>query len=176
MTKRRWFASLLGLSVALGVSSGSAQAQNQFALVIGKPFKAAAPADFYLEGVAIPLAQRHATMLRTPRGARMLVSLLDVSGFTSEISQKYVGMIITEGDLFVCGQKLTVGGYGFGWQRPGRNAEGPGALSFYNQAGEKLGECATPRDATLDQPKPLQVLVRGDTATLYYGRYGAEMK
>jgi hypothetical protein len=122
-------------------------------------------------------AKRNATMLRTPGGARALFSLLDTSGYASEIANKYAGMIITEGDISVCDQKLTVGSYAFGWQRPARGAEGAGKLIFYNQAGAKLGECSTPRDAALEQPKPLQVIVKGATAaTLYYGRFSAELK
>jgi hypothetical protein len=86
-------------------------------------------------------------------------------------------MIITEGDLLICGQKVGVGSYGFGWERPARGEEGPDTFKLYNQAGAKLMECTTPRDAELKQPKPLQVIVNQDgTARLYYGRYGVELR
>ena len=177
MTKLRWFAFLLALTVLLGVSPENALAQGQFSLIIGKAFDAALPAHFYLEGNAIPTAKRNATMVRTPSGARAVFSLLDTTGYATDVASKYAGMIITEGDLSVCGQKLTVGSYGFGWERSARGTDQPGKLMFYNQAGAKLGECPTPRDAALQQPKPLQVIVKQNgTAALYYGRLSAEMK
>ena len=178
MTKYRWFALALALAFSLGLWSESAFAQQgQYSLIIGKPFESALPKDFYLEGNAIPTAKRNATMVRTPGGARAIFSLLDTTGYASDIASKYVGMIITEGDISVCGNKLGVGSYGFGWERPSRGAEGPGKLIVYNQAGAKLSECATPRDAALKQPQPLQIVVKQDgTAMLYHGRYSAELK
>jgi hypothetical protein len=80
-------------------------------------------------------------------------------------------MLITEGDLSICGQKITVGSYGFGWVESPRGVDQPGKFSLYDQAGGKLAECATPRDADLKGPRPLQVVVKADgTASLYHGR------
>jgi hypothetical protein len=157
--------------ILLVLTAGSAIAQNQFQLVTGKAFDSALPKDFYLEGNAIPTAKRNAAMATSPSGARVVFSLLDTTGYASNIIEKYIGMIITEGDLTICGQKVTVGSYGFGWVPSPRGEDKPGTFSLYNQAGAKLAECSTPRDANVKVPRPLQVVVNADgTAALYHGR------
>jgi hypothetical protein len=163
--------SLRIIAILLSMAAASAIAQNQFQLVTGKAFDSALPKDFYLEGNAIPTAKRNAAMVTSPSGARAVFSLLDTTGYSSNIVEKYIGMIITEGDLSICGQKVTVGSYGFGWAQSPRGEDKPGTFSLYNQAGAKLAECSTPRDADLKIPRPLQVVVKTDgTATLYHGR------
>ncbi|MGA2183562.1 MAG: hypothetical protein ABSH47_11080 [Bryobacteraceae bacterium] len=177
MTSLRLFTPLATAAILLGLTAGNAVAQHQFELVTGKAFDSALPKDFYLEGNAIPTAKRNAVMVHTPSGARALFSLLDTTGYASNIIEKYVGMIITEGDVSICGQKVTVGSYGFGWVESPGGTDQPGKFSLYDQAGGKLAECATPRDAALKSPRPLQVVVKKDgTAILYHGRNSVELK
>jgi len=177
MRNVRLFMPWIAAAILLGLWSGTAFAQGQFQLVTGKAFDSALPKDFYLEGNAIPTAKRNATLVLLPSGARALFSLIDTTGYASDVAAKFVGMIITEGDLSICGQKVAVGSYGFGWERPARGEEGPGTFKLYNQAGAKLIECTAPRDAKLKQPRPLQVIVMlNGTARLYYGRHGVELR
>lgn len=164
------------LSILLVLAAVALLGQHPFEIVTGKAFDSALPKDFYLEGNAIPTAKRNAVMVRLPSGQRALFSLIDTSGYSADIIAKYIGMIITEGDISICGQKVGVGSYGFGWSRPGTGVDGPGKFSLYNQAGTKVTECATPRDATLKQPRPLQIVVSDATAKLYYGRHYIELK
>jgi len=177
MTKLRLLVMLAAVAALLGPWCASAFAQGQFELVVGKAFDSALPKDFYLEGNAIPTAKRNAAMVKLPGGARALFSLLDTSGYASDIVAKYVGMIITEGEVSICGHKVGIGSYGFGWARPPRGEEGPGKFTLYNQAGAKQFECTTPRDAALKTPRPLEVVGKQDgKAMLYNGRLGVELK
>ena len=105
------------VTVVSGALCQSAVAQK-FEVVTGKAFDSAMPKDFYLEGNAIPTEKRNAVLVKTPAGARALFALIDTSGYAASITAKYVGMIITEGDLTLCGHKVTVGSYGFGWVFP----------------------------------------------------------
>jgi len=152
-------------------------AQKGFEIVTGKAFDSAIPKDFYLEGNAIPVQKRNAVLVQTPSGARTIFALIDTTGYSANIQTKYVGMIIAEGDVSVCGHKIGVGSYGFGWVRPDQGVDQPGKLSLYNQAGAAVAECTTPRDPKLTQPRPLQVTA-GQTgpARLYYGRHYAELR
>lgn len=177
MTKLGVCLALTTAAALVGPGANRAVAQHQFEVVTGKPFDSALPKDFYLEGSAIPTAKRNATLVHLPSGARALFSLIDTAGYSADIIAKYIGMIITEGDVTVCGQKVSVGSYGFGWARPGTGVDEPGKFSLYNQAGAKVTECATPRDGNLKQPRPLQLVVgTGGTAKLYYGRHYLELK
>lgn len=148
-----------------------ALAQKRFDVVTGKAFDSAVPKDVYLEGNAIPTEKRNAALVKTPAGARALFALIDTTGYSANIVAKYVGMVIVEGDLALCGHKVTVGSYGFGWALPATGVDAPGKFSLYNQAGSPLGECATERHGDLKMPRPLQVIVAADgSARLYHGK------
>jgi hypothetical protein len=177
MTGIRWFVYLAAATAGVGALSPAAFGQPAFEVVTGKAFDSAVPKDFYLEGNAIPTQKRNAALVKTPAGARAVFSLIDTTGYSQDIITKYVGMIITESDLTICGQKVGTGSYGFGWTRPGTGVDAPGKFSLYNQAGSGVAECATPRDAALKQPRPLQVIVGQDgSARLYYGRHYLEVR
>ncbi len=159
------------------ITAATLVGQHQFEVVTGKAFDSAVPKDFYLEGNAIPTTKRNAILVHLPSGERALFSLIETSGYSADIVAKYVGMIITEGEVSLCGHKVSVGSYGFGWARPGTGVDEPGKFSLYNQAGAKLLECDTPRDANLKQPRPLQVVVgTAAPARLYYGKHYVELK
>lgn len=152
-------------------------AQGAFAIETGKAFDSALPKDFYLEGNAIPTQKRNAALVKTPAGARALFALIDTTGYSSQIQQKYAGMLITEGSLSVGGHKLGVGSYGFGYTKPAATSSEDARFFVYNQAGEKVSECAAKKDTELAKPKPLQVVTAmGPTARLYFGRYWVELK
>ena len=86
----------------------------------------------------------------------MVFGLLDTSGYSAEIQQKYAGMMIVERKVTVGGAAVGTGAYGFGLQKP-TPAEGPGKLMVYDVGGAKVGETAAQYDAALAQPVPLQV-------------------
>jgi len=163
---------LAAVAVVSGAGCQSALAQNRFQIVTGKDFDSAVPTNFYLEGNAIPTEKRNAILVKTPAGARALFALIDTSGYAASITAKYVGMIITEGDLTLCGHKVTVGSYGFGWVLPATGVDAPGKFSLYNQAGAPVADCTAARQADLKQPRPLQVIVAADgSARLYHGKH-----
>ncbi len=171
--KRLRFASRIVLAAVLAViGSGLASAQGTFQFVTGKEFDSAMPKDFYLEGNAIPTEKRNALLLKTPAGTRALFALIDTAGYSSEVKKKYIGMLISEGDLSICGRAMGVGSFGFGLEKPSPASTESGKFFVYDQAGAKVAECAAEKDAEVKQPRPLQVLPGKDkTARLYLGRY-----
>jgi len=166
------------LSMTLGLLAGSlvpARAQGVFEAVNeGKAFDNAVPKDFYLEGNAIPTEKRNAVLLKTPGGKRVVVALIDTTGYSSQIQQKYIGMVIAEGTLSVCGQKVTVGSYGFGLDKPAPPSDADATFHLYNQAGRKLFDCAAKKDTTATQAQPLQVTTSGG-AKLVLGKYWLDL-
>jgi len=150
----------------------SALAQKGFELVTGKAFDSGMPKDFYVEGNAIPTEKRNAAMVKTPAGARALFALIDTTGYAASVQTKYVGMIITEGEVTLCGHKIGVGSYGFGWVLPQTGVDAPGKFSLYDQAGAPVTECTAERQGDLKMPRPLQVIVAKDgSARLYHGKH-----
>jgi hypothetical protein len=168
------YVGLMMVLLALGAQKGAAQ--GQFELVMGKDFEGAVPKDFYLEGNAIPTERRNTVLLKTPSGSRVLVGLIDTTGYTSQIQKKYIGMLITEGELSINGQRVGVGSYGVGLEKPAAGSSGDGKLMVYNQAGTQVAECPARKDADLRQPRPLQVVLEQDGARLYIERYWVEMR
>ena len=165
--------------LALGMTGlpGTLRAQRGFELVSGKPFDSAMVKDFYLEGNAIPTEKRNAALVKTPAGARVIFALIDTTGYSSQIQQKYEGMIISEGNLTICGHKVGVGSFGFGHTKPAATSNEDMKFYLYDQAGAKLAECAGKKDTAMAQPKPLQVVIAtGQPAKLYLGRYAFELK
>ncbi len=163
--------------VVLAGSPGGARPQGNFEVVTGKAFDSAMPKDFYLEGNAIPTEKRNAVLLKNPGGGRGLFALIDTSGYSSQIRQKYIGMLISEGRLSICGKAVSVGSYGFGLEKPSEPGDRDGKFFLFDQSGEKVAECAVKKDTQLQQPKPLQVVVgKAGSASLYLGRYKLELQ
>jgi hypothetical protein len=169
---------ILALTVlAIAALPALLHAQGAFEVVTGKAFDSALPKDFYLEGNAIPTQKRNAALVKTPAGARVVLALIDTTGYSSQLQQKYEGMLITEGSLSVGGHKMGVGSYGFGYTKLAATSDEDATLFLYNQAGEKVAECTAKKDVKIAQPKPLQVVVaKGEPARLYFGRYWVELK
>ncbi|RPJ60981.1 MAG: hypothetical protein EHM23_08615 [Acidobacteria bacterium] len=150
-----------------------------FQVLTGKPFDQSLVTNFYLEGQAIPAQKRNATLIKTPSGARVLIALLDTSGYGADITQKYNGLLITEGTLNIGGKALQPGSYGFGLTPLAAGGPPTGSKIFrlYNQAGAKLLETKAARDEVLSRAKPLQVVTKpGKPARLYVGRDWVELQ
>ena len=164
------FAALaLGLAV---LPSSFGRAQAGFQRITGTAFDGAVPRDFVLEAYSIPVEKRNASLVRTPSGSRVFFALLDTSGYSSQVQQKYIGMLIAEGKVEICGHPFDTGSYGFGLTKPVPAGPGPAEFRFYNQAGLLLASCPATRDEKLKQPRPLQALWSAEiTARLYVGRY-----
>lgn len=161
----------------LAIWPNAARAQGGFEPVSGDAFNRAVPTDFYVVGEHIPVEKRNAAVLKNAQGAQVVLGLIDTSGYSSQIQEKYTGMLITETKLSVCGNVLGVGSYPFGLERPPANSSADAKLRIYNQAGEKLGECAAKKDDSIKQPRPLAVTPAKDgPAKLYLGKYVIEIK
>jgi hypothetical protein len=168
----RHILSVVSFLLAASVMAG----QGGFALITGKTFDSAMVRDFYLEGNSIPVEKRNAALIRTPLGARVEFALLDTSGYSSQVQEKYSGMVISEGDISIGGAKLGVGSFGFGIKTPHPPDGADAEVFFYDQAGKQVGECRAQKSANLKVPRPLQVVLEGVGAHLYLGVYGMDLR
>ena len=169
MKKVLWCCVLaLGVATLTALVPAPASAQEKLE---GKAFDAAYVKDFYLEGNAIPTQKRNAVILKGADGKHMVFGLLDTTGYSAELQQKYAGMMILERKTMVGGTAVGAGAYGFGLQKP-TPPEGPGKLIVYDVGGAKVGEAAAQYDAALAQPVPLQFA----NGRLYVGRHWVEIK
>jgi hypothetical protein len=177
MKRATILATMLFILGAVAGMPNNARAQGSFESVTGKAFDSAMPKDFYLEGNAIPTEKRNAALLKTPAGARVLLALIDTAGYSSQIKQKYIGMVITEGKISICGKSVEVGSYGFGLDKPAATSKDDAKFHLYNQAGSEMASCSAPVDSDLKIAKPLQVNAsKGGPSILDLGRYKVEIK
>lgn len=171
MKKSLIFAAVL-LALGVALLPHPALAQGGFQVVTGEPATKAIPHDFYLEGNRIPVQARNSVLVKCPKGMRIVVGLIDTTGYSSQIQQKYEGMIISESNFTIGGAKVGIGSFGFGHTKPAATSNEDMKLTIYDQAGNKLGEASGKKDDTIKQPSPLQV----KDGKLYLGRYAFELK
>ena len=164
---------VLALCAALALSAAPAVAQVE--KLEGKPFDGAYVREFYLEGNAIPTQKRNTVVVKGADGKRLVFSLLDTTGYSTEIQQKYIGMLILERPVTLGTAKVGAGAYGFGLKKP-QPPEGPGTLLVYDVGGAKVAETAAAHDAQIAHPVPLQVVTKDGASRLYLGRHWVELR
>jgi hypothetical protein len=92
-----------------------------------------------------------------------LAALVDASGYSTAIQQKYQGLLITEGKLNIGGAELTPGQYGFGFAADGK-------FVVMNVANQDVLSVAYQTDADLKRAVPLRMIEDGDGFRLYAGK------
>jgi hypothetical protein len=106
--------SAVGFLVAVLFGAGLAQNVAQH-LLSADELKKVVPAEFFFAGQKAPTQLRNATGFETAGGKFTFAALVDASGYSTAIQQKYQGMLITESKLNIGDSELLPGAYGFGF-------------------------------------------------------------
>ncbi len=154
---------LLGLSLSLPAKTSAAADPLSGATVLNAADAAKAiPATVFFRGQVASVQARNSGGVKLPDGMLVLCALVDTSGYSTAVQQKYQAYFITEVPLEINGQTLKPGAYGVGF------IEGTkfivmdlGAHDLFTAPGN--------RDAALKRPTPLQVLA--DTTPGHYRLY-----
>jgi len=120
------------------------------------------PATVFFRGQVASVQARNAAGVKFPDGMLVLCALVDTSGYSTAVQQKYQAYFITEVALDINGQKLKPGAYGVGF------VEGDKFLVM-DLGAHDLFTAGSTHDAVLKRPMPLQVLA--DTAANRYRLY-----
>ncbi len=120
------------------------------------------PATVFFRGQVASVQARNAGGLKLPDGMLVLCALVDTSGYSTAVQQKYQAYFISEVTLDINGQVLKPGAYGVGF------IEGSKFLVM-DLGAHDLFMTDGKRDAELKRPMPLQVLA--DTAPNSYRLY-----
>src|SRR5215469_13782007 len=81
--------------------------------------KRATPTEYFYRGQKAPVQLRNAVGFQQADGKMTLAALVDASGYSSAIQEKYQGLLITESRLDIGGLTLAPGEYGFGFTADG---------------------------------------------------------
>lgn len=147
-------------------SATMAHTQSDEASVL-KPAEVAGilPATVFFQGKTASVQSRNSGGIRFADKSLMLVSLIDTSGYSSQVQEKYQVYLITESALDIDGHRLAPGAYGCGFVNNG--------FVVMDIGGHDLFMAHTIRDENLHRPTPLQILGAPNepgTYRLYAGR------
>jgi hypothetical protein len=104
----------LGILAAALLGAGFAQQAAQH-LLSADEVKRMTPTEYFFRGQKAPVQVRNSTGVQLANGAVVMAALVDSSGYSTAIQQKYQGLLITEVKLNIGGADLPPGQYGFGF-------------------------------------------------------------
>jgi hypothetical protein len=152
--RRSWMWLMVLVTLAFGSAGGQ--------ILTGDALKKAVPTSHFFVGQSAPVQTRNSVGLKTAAGKTVLAGLVDASGYSTSIQEKYQGFLITETKLTFEGATLDPGAYGFGFKE--------GKFIVMNVASTDLFSVATQNDEALKRPVPLKLEADGASYRLYAGR------
>jgi GDSL-like Lipase/Acylhydrolase len=154
----------LGSSFAAAQKSGDAAAAKEGVLKAADVGDKLFPDKVFFRGQSATVQGRNSAGVRYSDGFLLMAALVDSSGYSSGLKEKYQGFLINEVPIEIGGQTLKPGQYGFGF------VEGNKFIVMDVGANDVLQASST-KDAELKRPVPLQV-VAGEAGKyrLYKGR------
>jgi len=123
------------------------------------------PDKVFFRGQSAPVQARNSGGVKYADGFLVLAALVDSSGYSSGIKEKYQGFLITEVPLEIGGQTLKPGQYGFGFL-DGNN------FVVMDVAANDVVKGGSTKDAEMKRPVPLQIVAGKEAGKyrLYKGR------
>jgi len=148
----------LWLVVLTALAAAHASAQ----LLTAEQAKKLAPTSYYFAGQSAAVQARNTAGFKNSAGKVVLAGLVDTSGYSTAIAEKYQGFLITETKLSFDGSTLDPGQYGFGFK--------DGKFIVMNVAATDLFSIPSQNDDQVKHPVPLKLEKDGDGYRLYGGR------
>ena len=123
------------------------------------------PEAVFFRGQSAPVQMRNTGGVHFANDLYMLAGMVDNSGYSSGIRQKYQAYLLTEVPLQIGGQAVKPGAYGFGFLEGSK-------FILLDLGANDLFQVASSRDADLKRPTPFQILATPDAGKyrLYMGR------
>ena len=132
-------------------------------LLNSEELKKAVPTEYFFAEQKAPVQVRNAAGLQLASGKMVLAALVDASGYSTAIQQKYQGMLITEVKLNIGGAELPPGQYGFGFTADNK-------FMVMDVGNSDLVSAASATDTDMKRPIPLKLVEDGEIYKLYGGR------
>jgi len=159
---------IFGVVAAALLGSGFAQ-QGSKHLLSSDELKKAVPSEYFFRGQKAPTQLRNSVGFQLADGKMTLASLVDASGYSTAIQQKYQGLLITEAKLKIGDATLASGQYGFGFTAEGK-------FVVMDVANDDLLSVPFQTDSALPRAVPLKMVEAGNGYRLYAGKKWVEIE
>lgn len=129
------------------------------------------PERVFFRGKIAPVQLRNTGGVHFADNLYVLAGLVDSSGYSTAIREKYQAYLLNEVTLEIGGQSLKPGAYGFGFVEGGK-------FIVMDLGANDVLQTASQRDAEMKRPVPLQVVVSSTAGSyrLYAGRNYVEFR
>jgi len=123
------------------------------------------PDSVFFRGQSAPVQMRNAGGVHFADDVYMLAGMVDNSGYSSGLRQKYQAYLLTEVPLQIGGQTVKPGAYGFGFLEGNK-------FIVLDLGANELFQVASQRDAEIKRPMPFQIVAASEAGKfrLYMGR------
>lgn len=156
-----------GLTVVLLAGAVAQQASKH--MLSSDELKKAVPTEYFFRGQKAPVQVRNSVGFQLADGKLMLAALVDASGYSTAIQQKYQGMLITETTINIGGSELKPGQYGFGFSADGK-------FMVMDVANNDVLSAPSETETALQHAVPLRMVENGAGYKLYAGKKWVEIK
>jgi len=151
------------------LTAGAVCQQASKHLLGADELKKAVPAEYFFRGQKAPVQLRNAVGFDLADGNMMLAALVDASGYSTAIQQKYQGMLVTETKLRIGDSTLPPGQYGFGFSAEGK-------FMVMDVGNNDVLSASSQTDQALQHAIPLKLVEDGSGYKLYAGKKWVEIK
>ena len=93
-------------------AAGATATASQGALFSSEKLNALLPPSVYFQGKTAPLQLRNAAGITFPNGQIVWMALVDTSGYSTAVQEKYQFYLVSEGPLRLGSASLPAGAYG----------------------------------------------------------------
>jgi hypothetical protein len=131
--------------------------------------KRVVPPSYFFRGQSASVQLRNSAGFRVSDGKLVLAGLVDTSGYSADVAEKYQGFLITEVKLNIEGSELPPGEYGFGFGKDGK-------FLVMDVGANDLFRVAAHVDENLHRPVPLTIVADQGSYRLYSGKKWVGLK
>jgi hypothetical protein len=154
-------AAVMGLAVAAGPARAAAQGDT---VLKAADVQKLLPDGVWYKGQSAPAQKRNSGGVKTADGYFVLATLVDNSGYASDVAAKYQAYFVTEIPIKIGGQSLAAGVYGVGFITDNK-------FVVTDIGAHDVFTVSSSTDDEMKRPVPLQVTTDpGGGFRLYAGR------
>jgi len=164
MRLRSWIL-VVGMMVAglFAAGQAGAQAAGKDAVLTPAEVGKIMPASVWFKGLSATTQLRNSGGVKFADGLYVLATLVDTSGYSSDVQQKYQAYFIAETPVKIEGHDLPAGIYGIGFV-------GDNKFLVLDVGAHDLFTVDSKTDAELKRPTPMRMTAGPDGFRLYAGR------